>query len=57
MAFHERKAQNKGNPMKQSPAQVLQLAEAVPENADNYRVLRELKAALRDLVLIAEAAK
>jgi hypothetical protein len=43
--------------MKQSPAQVLQLAEAVPENADNYRILRELKAALKDLVLIAEAAK
>jgi hypothetical protein len=43
--------------MKQSPAQVLQLAEAVPENADNYRILRELKAALKELVIIAEVAK
>lgn len=43
------------SPMKQSPAQVLQLAEAVPENPENYRVLRELKAALRDLVKFAEA--
>lgn len=42
--------------MKQSPAQVLQLAEAVPENADNYRILRELKAALRELVTYAEVA-
>lgn len=43
--------------MKQSPAQVLQLAEAVPESAENYRILRELKSALKDLVTIAEAAK
>lgn len=42
--------------MKNSPAQVLQLVEAVPENADNFRVLREIKAALKDLVNIAEAA-
>ena len=43
--------------MKTSPATALQLAEAVPENPDNYRVLRELKAALKDLVIIAGAAK
>ena len=41
--------------MRQSPAQVLQLAEAVPENPENYRILRELKAALKDLVKYAEA--
>lgn len=43
--------------MKQSPAQALQLAEAVPESPENYRILRELKAALRDLATIAEVAK
>jgi len=33
----------------------LRLAQAVPETAENYPVLRELVAALKDLVLIAEA--
>ena len=43
--------------MKNSPAQVLRLAESVPENGENYQILRELKHALKDLVLIAEAGK
>ena len=36
--------------MKKSPAQVLQLAEAVPESAENYRVRRELIAALKEMI-------
>jgi len=43
--------------MKSSPAQVLRLAESVPETAENFQVVRELKAALRDLVVIAEGLK
>jgi len=43
--------------MKASPQQVLRLAESVPESAENYTILRELRAALKDLVLIAEASK
>lgn len=43
--------------MKPKIQQTLTLAEAVPENAENYRVLRELKKALADLVLIADGAK
>jgi hypothetical protein len=43
--------------MKQTPQQVLRLAESVPESAENYTILRELKHALKDLVLIAEAGK
>ena len=43
--------------MKNSPAQVLRLAEAVPETPENFPILRELKHALKDLVLIAEAGK
>ena len=41
--------------MKASPLTALRLAQAVPETAENYPVLRELVAALKDLVLIAEA--
>lgn len=36
--------------MRQSPAQVLQLAEAITETPENYRVRRELIAALKELV-------
>ena len=43
--------------MKQTPQQVLRLAESLPESAENYQILRELKRALGDLVLIAEAGK
>ena len=42
---------------KQTPQQVLRLAEAVPETPENFPILRELKHALQDLVLIAEAGK
>ena len=42
--------------MLQSPSSVLRLAESVPESPENYRILRELKAALKELVTIAEAA-
>lgn len=40
--------------MTTTPAAVLRLAQAVPETAENYPVLRELVAALKDLVAIAE---
>lgn len=40
-----------------TPLSVLRLAESVPETAENYPVLRELKKALEVLVNIAEAAK
>ena len=42
---------------KQSPQQVLRLAESVPENGENYQILRELRAALKDLVAVSEAGK
>ncbi len=34
----------------------LRLAQAVPETAENYQVLRELVHALRDIVEMVEAA-
>jgi len=37
-----------------NPAAVLRLAQAVPENPENYIVLRELIHALKDLVTIAD---
>ena len=37
--------------------QTLTLANAVPETPENYRLIRELRKALADLVVIAEAAK
>ena len=40
-----------------TPLSVLRLAESVPETAENYPVLRELKKALADLATIAAAAK
>jgi len=40
-----------------NPAAVLRLAQAVPETADNYPVLRELITALKDLVTISNEAK
>ncbi|MGY2747236.1 hypothetical protein [Arthrobacter sp. UYCu723] len=36
-----------------TPASVLRIAEAVPETAENYPILRELKAALAKLVEVA----
>lgn len=38
-----------------TPAAVLRLAQAVPETAENFPVLRELVAALKELVLFADA--
>ena len=40
-----------------TPLSVLRLAESVPESAENFQILRELKKSLQDLVNIAEAAK
>ena len=40
-----------------NPAAVLRLAQAVPETADNYPVLRELVTALKDLVTISNETK
>jgi hypothetical protein len=40
-----------------NPAAVLRLAQAVPESAENYRILRELKDALKDLVTISNETK
>lgn len=40
--------------MTTTPAAVLRLAQAVPETPENYPILRELIAALQDLVAIAE---
>jgi len=40
-----------------TPLSVLRLAESVPETAENYPVLRELKKALADLVTLDGAAK
>jgi len=37
-----------------NPAAVLRLAQAVPENPENYIILRELVHALKDLVTIAD---
>lgn len=37
-----------------TPAAVLRLAQAVPETAENFPVLRELIHALKDLVAIAD---
>jgi hypothetical protein len=38
-------------------ASVLRLVEGVPETAETFRALREIRAALADLVVIGEAAK
>ena len=35
-------------------AAVLRMAQAVPETAENFPILRELVAALKDLVIIAD---
>jgi hypothetical protein len=43
--------------MTTTPAAVLRLAQAVPETPENFPVLRELVAALKDLVAIADRAK
>ena len=43
--------------MKPKIQQTLQLAEAVTETPENYRVIRELKKALADLVTYADGAK
>jgi len=40
-----------------NPAAVLRLAQAVPENPENYIVLRELIHALKDLVTISNETK
>ena len=42
--------------MKQSPAQVLRLAEALPETPENYRVRHEIINALKELVKALEPA-
>jgi len=39
-----------------TPLSVLRLAESVPETAENFQIIRELKKALEVLVNIAEAA-
>jgi hypothetical protein len=43
--------------MTTTPAAVLRLAQAVPETPENFPVLRELVAALKDLVAIADSGK
>jgi hypothetical protein len=43
--------------MTTTPAAVLRLAQAVPETPENFPVLRELVAALKDLVAIANGPK
>ena len=40
-----------------TPLSVLRLAESVPETAENFQIIRELKKALEVLVKIAEVAK
>lgn len=40
-----------------TPATVLRLAQAVPETAENFPVLRELIHALKDLVELAKDTK
>ena len=37
-----------------TPAAVLRLAQAIPETSENFHILRELTAALKDLVTYAE---
>jgi hypothetical protein len=39
--------------MKTTPAAVLRLAQAIPETAENFPILRELIATLQELVAIA----
>lgn len=42
--------------MKQSPAQVLRLVEALPETPDNFRLRNEIIAAVKELVKSLEQA-
>lgn len=42
---------------KVTPASVLRLAESVPETAENFPILRELKKALETLVKITDEVK
>lgn len=41
--------------MKTTPAAVLRIAQAIPETADNFPIVRELIAALQELVTITAA--
>lgn len=43
--------------MTTTPATVLRLAQAVPETPENFPIVRELVAALKDLVAIADRVK
>ncbi len=40
--------------MTTTPAAVLRLAQAIPETSENFPIVRELIAALKDLVTITE---
>ena len=40
--------------MTTTPAAILRMAQAVPETSENFPILRELIATLKDLVIIAD---